>query len=66
MRTGREGWGCAAKRREGSQETFSLEREGQLVGVCRDGTRATGFKLKAGIFRLDIGKESFPLRGVRH
>ena len=40
--------------------------EGFFLRQCNDRTRSSGFKLKRGRFKLDIGKEFFTLRVAGH
>jgi len=40
--------------------------EGLLTRACRDRTRSNGFKLKEGVFRVDIRKKFFTMKVVRY
>ena len=40
--------------------------ERHFMRECIGKTRRNDFKLKEGMFRLDIGKKIFPVRVVRH
>ena len=40
--------------------------EGLFIRDCSGRTRHDGFRLKQGKFRLDIRKELFPVKVVRH
>jgi len=40
--------------------------EGLFTRACSDRTKGNGFKLKEGIFTLDITKKFFTMRGLRH
>ena len=69
-----ESWGCAAWRREGSGETWwqpSRIWRGVVTwkgtdSLACDRTRGNDFTWKEGRFRLDIRKEFFTVRVMRH
>lgn len=46
--------------------TFKKDRDKHFCRACCNRTRAYGFKLKEGKFRLDIQKEYLMMRVVRH
>ena len=48
------------------EASYRKDRDRLFTRVCGDRTRGDGFKIKEGRFRLDIKKESFTVRAVRH
>jgi len=46
--------------------THRKDRENIFSKACCDRTSSNGFKLREGRFRVDIGKEFFTLRVVKH
>ena len=50
----------------GSKAKGNKPRAGLFSRVCCDKTRVNGFKLKEGRFRVDIRKQLFTIRAVKH
>ncbi|PKU48985.1 hypothetical protein llap_638 [Limosa lapponica baueri] len=48
------------------ERDYRKGEEGLFTRECNDTMRGNGFQLKEGRFRLDIGKEFFTVRVVRH
>jgi len=58
-------WGDLIMALQYKKETYKKDRERHFTKAGRDRTRDSGFKLKEGIFRLDIRKIFFSMRMLR-
>jgi len=59
-------WGNLTTAFQYLKEAYHKAGKGLFTGAGSDRTRADGFKLKQGRFRLDIKKAFFPMKVVRH
>jgi len=70
VRTGQESWGCPAgeEKAEGRPDCSLsiLKGDNLFCKACCDGTSSNGFALKEGRFRLDIRKNFFTMKVLKH
>jgi len=59
-------WGDLIAAFQYLKEAYRKDGENIFIRVCYDRTRSNGFKLREGRFRLDIRKEFFTVRVVKH